>query len=74
MIDRSLLDDTFTLTCDELGCVCEQVYDPAQLDRSANPYESAIDVVIAHARAEGWIIQETDGKPDLHVCPAHRTT
>ena len=73
MIDRSLLDDTFTLTCDESGCVCEQVYDPAQLDRSANPDETIVDVVIAQATADGWVIQQQDVEWK-HSCPAHRTT
>ena len=71
MIDRSLFDNTITLTCDESGCVCEQVYDPAQLDRSANPDETMVDVVISQARADGWVIQL--GDVALTTCPVHRT-
>ena len=64
MIDRSLLDATFTLICDESGCVCEQVYDTG----------GDIDAMIAKAKADGWVIpQDPDCTQRKHSCPAHRT-
>ena len=75
MIDRSVLDDTVTLICDESGCLVEQVYDPSQLDRSVNPDETSLDVVLAHAHNDGWVHRQRD--PDcpqfIDSCPAHRT-
>ena len=73
MIDRSLLDDTFTLTCDVSGCTVETVYDPAQLDRSANPDETSMDRVIAQAKADGWDMRQTS-EGWKESCPKHRTT
>jgi len=61
MIDRSYLDDTFTITCDESGCVCEEIYNTG----------GDWDAMIAQAKADGWVMQQTEGEWK-HSCPAHR--